>query len=175
MESILSKIEKNDLREFLVKGWMTHDAMWLYHCYEECGMEKTNRINKAAVKSMSAIEIKRVMKTLGFPKDYKVETFEELMDIVTGAFDLVRGDFMKFSFTAPEKNILKWEWERGKCFAYEGTSSLGVVEDYDCAIMTRIETWLQGLNIDYTMTPKINGCLMHKTGKCEGDFHFNLA
>ena len=57
MESLLTQIEKNDLRELLVKGWMTHDAMWLYHCFQECGMEKTNRINKAAVQSMSAIEI----------------------------------------------------------------------------------------------------------------------
>ena len=143
MDSFLSRINKNDLRELLVKGWMTHDAMWLYHCFDECGIEKTNRINKAAVKSMSAIEIKRVMKALGFPKDHKVETFDELLEVVTGAFDLIRGDFMKFSFTTPEKNILKWKWESGKCFAFEGTSNLGIIEDYDCGIMTRIEAFLE--------------------------------
>ena len=175
MESILSKIEKNDLRELLVKGWMTHDAMWLYHCFEECGMEKTNIINKAAVRSMSAIEIRRVMKALGLPKDYRIETFDELVNVMMGAFELISGEFMKFSFFSPEKNLIQWEWESGKCFAYEGVSSIGVIDDYDCGIMIRIESWLQGLNVDYTMIPKIQGCLMHKNGECKGDFRFTLA
>jgi len=65
---------KNELKELLNKGWMTHDAMWFYHCLEEFGIEKTNRINLADIKSMSAIEIKRYQKALGLEK---VDTFDE--------------------------------------------------------------------------------------------------
>ena len=47
-------LETKELKELLIKCWMTHDAMWFYHCLQECGIEKTNRINRAAVKAVAA-------------------------------------------------------------------------------------------------------------------------
>ena len=58
-------LEQKELKELLNKGWMTHDAMWFYNCLQECGIEKTNKINRAAVKAMAAVEIKRMKKALG--------------------------------------------------------------------------------------------------------------
>ena len=55
-------LEKKELKDLLVKCWMTHDAMWFYHCLQECGIEKTNRINRAAVKAVAAVEIRRLRK-----------------------------------------------------------------------------------------------------------------
>ena len=55
----MQPVENDELKELLVKGWMTHDAMWFYHSLQEFGIEKTNKINKAAIRDMSAIEIKR--------------------------------------------------------------------------------------------------------------------
>ena len=49
----LETLNKGEIKELLSKGWITHDAMWFVHCLEEAGIEKTNKINKAAVKSMS--------------------------------------------------------------------------------------------------------------------------
>jgi hypothetical protein len=53
---------------------MTHDAMWFYNCLQECGIEKTNKINKAAIHDMSAIEIKRIQKAVGVGQ---LNTFDE--------------------------------------------------------------------------------------------------
>ena len=64
----------NDLKEILNKNWMTHDAMWFYNCLQECGIEKTNKINKAAIHDMSAIEIKRIQKAVGVGQ---LNTFDE--------------------------------------------------------------------------------------------------
>ena len=36
-----------------------------YNCLKECGIEQTNKINKAAIRDMSAIEIKRIKKAAG--------------------------------------------------------------------------------------------------------------
>jgi len=60
----VAEIETKQLKELLNKGWMTHDAMWFYNSYQEVGIEATNRINRAAVKAMAAIEIKRIAQAL---------------------------------------------------------------------------------------------------------------
>ena len=58
-------LETKELKELLIKCWMTHDAMWFYHCFQECGIEKTNRINRAAVKAVAAVESRRLKKAIG--------------------------------------------------------------------------------------------------------------
>jgi hypothetical protein len=50
----IASLETGQLKELLNKGWMTHDAMWFYNCLQEVGIEKTNKINRAAVKMMAA-------------------------------------------------------------------------------------------------------------------------
>ena len=100
-----SKIGKRELKELLSKGWMTHDAMWFYHCLQECGIEKANRVNTAAIESMSLIEIQRIKKVLGIDVE-RVEHFEDLAQIMIDGMDLVRADFMKFEMSFPEKNVL---------------------------------------------------------------------
>ena len=62
MDTGLDKIGKRELRELLTKGWMTHDAMWFMHTIQDLGIETANKINIAAVRSMSMIEIKRLQK-----------------------------------------------------------------------------------------------------------------
>lgn len=169
----LAIIEKHDLRELLCKGWMTHDAMWLYHCLQECGMERTNRINKSAVESMSQIEIRRISRQLGFGRE-GVSNFDHLAHLVTGAMELVKADFMKFEWSVSEKNILQWKWKDGECFAYEGIRKLGVLDQYECGIMTRIEGWFKGLGIEYKIDPPVTKCLMHEKGECSGSFLFDF-
>ncbi len=173
MENVLEKIEKKDLRELLSKGWITHDAMWLYHVIQECGIEKAAKINVAAVDSMSVIEIRRIQKALGYGKD-PITDFDALFRLMTEAFGIIKADFMKFEFNAPEKNVCEWKWADGKCFAFEGVSGLGAIDGYKCGIIKRIEGWLNGLGVEYRMEPSINECLMKNDGKCRGRFVFDL-
>jgi len=158
---------KNELKELLNKNWMTHDAMWFYHCLEEFGIEKTNKINQAAIRSMGAIEIKRYQKALGLEK---LATFDELVLFFKTVMEIVSGKFMKYSFTFPEKNLIHAEWQ--SCFAYQGMKGLGVADRYECGIMLRIEIWFDTLGIKYEVGPKVTGCLMHTDGQCFRDYRF---
>ncbi len=173
MENGLTKIGKRELRELLTKAWMTHDAMWFMHSFQEFGIDKANKVNLAAIESMSIIEIKRIQKVLGYTAD-ELTRFERFVEFTEEAFGLIKADFMQFQFNVPEKNVLRWEWMDGKCFAYEGVSALGCIDDYKCGIMKRIEGWFKGLGINYRIEPSVDKCLMHLEGRCTGRFLFEL-
>jgi hypothetical protein len=147
----MKTLKKNELKEILIKNWMTHDAMWFYHCLQECGIERTNKINKAAIRSMAAIEIKRIQKAVDIDN---VETFEDLKSLVDAAFDVLKGDFMDF--------------------AYNGVKQLSVLDRYQCGIMERVCGWFDGVGIKYSVSPPMEGCMMHTDGKCFRDFTFNF-
>jgi len=167
-----SKISKKDLRELLVKGWTTHDAIWLQQSIQACGAEKASAMNAAAVEAMALIEIQRIKKALGVQSN-KVATFDDLVFLVEGAFSLIKADFMKFTLSIPEKNVFQWEWAEGRCFAYEGVKRMGIAGQYQCGIMVRVEAWLKGLGVSYRLEPEIQGCLMHHTGTCAGRLLFD--
>src|SRR4030042_1628212 len=104
-------LQKEDLRELLNKGWMTHDAMWFYNCLQECGIEKTNKINKGAIRDMAAIEARRIQKAIGMDK---IETFADLQKMFDSAMTIATGDFMQYEYTYPTKNLVHSRWH--KCF-----------------------------------------------------------
>ena len=62
---------------------MTHDSMWFSHCTREFGIDKANKLNKAAIKSLAPIEVKRIKTALGIKKQ-PIETFEELSTFSVG-------------------------------------------------------------------------------------------
>jgi hypothetical protein len=159
--------EKDELKEILVKNWMTHDAMWFYHCLQEFGIEKTNRINKAAVKAMSAIEIKRIQKAAGAGDLNTWDEFKRFFEITMGS---VTGKFMDYIYSLPSKNVMHGEWK--SCFAYDGIKTLGAIDRYECGIMLRIDTWLDTLGIKYEVEPRVTGCMMHTDGRCFRDYRF---
>jgi hypothetical protein len=161
--------KENEVREILIKNWMTHDAMWFYNCLQECGIERTNKINKAAVRAMGMIEIKRIKKAAGMEK---VENFEDLKSLVKIAFQTLTGDFMDFTYSFPSENRLHGEWKN--CFAYSGIKQMGVIDQYQCGIMERIYAWLDGLGLKYSVTPQVEGCMMHTDGKCYRDITFSF-
>jgi hypothetical protein len=165
----MKTLEKNELKEILIKNWMTHDAMWFYHCLQECGIERTNKINKAAVRAMGIIEIRRIQKAVGIEK---VATFEDFMSLLEAAWDIVKGDFMKSSFSLPSKNVLRGDFEN--CFAYEGIKQIGAIEQYQCGIFERIYGWFDGMGIKYSISPQVEGCMMHTDGKCFREITFTV-
>jgi len=142
--SVLNKIEKREIRDLLGKGWLTHDGMWFYHTYQELGIKKANTLNKATIRSLAPIEIKRVKKALGIGWE-KIGTFEELKDFMLEALEVILPNsiFEKFRFRASSKDLLHWEWENGECFAYKGMKQIGIIDGYRCGVMYRIECWLE--------------------------------
>ena len=170
MTSETIPLDKKELKELLNKGWMTHDAMWFYHSLQECGIEKTNRINKAAIRDMAAIEIKRIQKAVGAGN---FDTWDEFKRFFEITMEIATGKFMNYRYSLPAHNKMHGEWE--SCFAYEGIKALGVIDSYECGIMLRIDTWLDTLGIKYEVEPKVTGCMMHTDGKCFRDYRFFFA
>ena len=173
--SALEGIDWKELKELLGKGWLTHDGMWFFNVYQTYGIDAANQLNRAAIKSMAPFETKRCKKLLGIEKD-RLETLAEVKDFMDGALEAILPEsiFSASSFTAPSKNVIRWAWEDGKCFAYEGMKRLGVADQYVCGVIYRIECWLNSLQVPYTVHPKFDLCRMAESGSCSGEFVFHF-
>ncbi|MCJ7772396.1 MAG: DUF6125 family protein [Desulfobacterales bacterium] len=161
--------DKKHLIELLNKNWMTHDGMWFYHCLQEFGINKTNKLNKAAISTLAPIEIKRLKKYLGIENE-SIETFDAFKHFFDHAKDMFIPDFMNAVMSFPEKNIMHWQFKPNNCFAYKGMVSAGVIDQYECGVIYRIECWIISLGIKFTVKPKMSKCLMLFDGNCSGDF-----
>ena len=169
--TLFNQLDKHQLKELLIKCWMTHDGSWFFNCARELGIDVANKVNKAAIKSLSVIETQRIKKAMGLEKE-KLKTFEQLKDFVNNAFSVLKGDFMDFNYTFPEENRLHWEMT--KCFAFEGMKRIGVNKQYECGVIYRVSCWLDALGINHTIEPKIDTCLLNSHENCSGDIIFNL-
>ena len=74
--TLFDKLDKKNLKELLVKCWMTHDGSWFYNCARELGIDTANKLNKAAIKNLSVLEMQRIKKALG-KDNLKIETFNQ--------------------------------------------------------------------------------------------------
>lgn len=145
--------------------------MWFMHCLNTVGIEVTNELNKAAVKSMAMIEAKRLKKALNMAE---VKNFDDLKQIIDKGFEIFQADFMKFSKSYPSENVL--HWEIGECFAYSGVKKLGAIDRYKCVIFERPASWFDALEIAYTLLPKIDCCTrqVDKIDSCVFEFRFEF-
>ena len=162
-------LDKEQLIELLNRCWMTHDGMWFYHCVQEFGIEAANKMNKAAIKSLAPVEVRRVKEALGMKKE-KTETFDEFKYFFAGVSELFVAEFMNITMTFPDQNVLHWEFEPRKCFAYKGMKHIGVIDKYECGVIYRVACWIDSLGVEYIVNPQITGCLMLASGTCSGDF-----
>jgi hypothetical protein len=160
-----------ELKDLLGKGWLTHDGMWFYHTCLDSGMEQANRINRQAIRSLAAIEMARARKALRVENE-DLRTFEGLQAFMYDALQMTLPEsvFTRASFTFVPPNVFHWEWQDGECFAYKAMRQMGVIDEYVCGVMYRIECWLESSGIPYTVEPRIEKCIMHQAGHCRGDF-----
>ena len=167
--SVLDGLEKNDIRNLLGKGWLTHDGLWFYHACRELGVQRANDLNRAAIKSLAPVEVARMKGILEIEAD-RFETFDDLLAFIQAALELTLPEsvFRNIHFHSPSKDVIQWEWAEGQCFAYKGIKQMGNIDAYHCGVIYRIECWLDALGVGHDMDPPIAGCLMNETGKCEG-------
>ena len=161
-------LDKEELKEILIKGWMTHDAMWFLHCLRKAGIKTTNKINRAASAGLGLIEAKRFKKILGIDE---IRTTDDLRQFIHLTFKIVKPKFMKFSFKFIKDNEIQCEMH--ECFAHDGMKRIGVLDLYQCGIYERVEGWFKGLGLKFEVTPQINGCLMHQGKKCIRNYTFS--
>ena len=167
--TLYDEIDKHELKELLIKNWMTHDGMWFYHCCSTYGIDAANTLNKAAIRSLAGIEVARIRKLAG-GRFAAIETFEQLAGFVDTAFSLVKGDFMEFNYSFPSNNIMAWRVDT--CFAREGMKRIGVEKAYECGLLHRVKAWLDCIGVRYEMKPEFDLCMMNSVNECRGEFVF---
>jgi hypothetical protein len=167
--TVLQRLKKEDIRDLLGKCWLTHDGMWFYHASQRLGIEAANSLNMAAMGSLAPIEMERTLKVLELSRE-ALNTSEEIKDFMIGALELLApaSIFSRGHFEGSQGDFLSWEWEEGACFAYKGLKLMGLLDDYRCGVIYRIECWLEALGIRYEINPKIEKCIMHEKGACSG-------
>lgn len=162
------RVSKDQLKQLLTRGWMTHDGMWFHQCLAEVGIETTNRLNKAAIRAMAGLEVKRLKAALGVEA---IADMGQLQAFLVDALSLVVGDYMVF----------EWEWtatgmrmDMERCFAHQGAVMMGVADRYECGIYGRIFAWLDALGIAHRSSPALGLCQMQHTGRCQREINFDL-
>ncbi len=157
----------DEIITLLGKNWMTHDGMWFYHCFKNFGIDAANNLNKAAMSTLAPIEMQRFLKAFQMEKEaLKNEiALKEFLEKVA-VFLIPR--FMNVEFDFSIANEIHWKFNEKQCFAYNGISMLGVIDQYECGPMFRICRWLDSLGIHYRMEPEIKYCLMPSNGECKG-------
>jgi len=158
------------LKQLLTRCWMSHDAMWFKSAVDELGIVRANKLNRAAIRALAPIELRRFMDALGLEK---VESHDHLRTFLDGARELAVGDFMDFAWSWRADGSLRVEVR--KCFAHEGATRLGVIEGYDCGIFDRIYAWLEALGVAFEVLPAGTRCTMHFEGECHREFRFVLG
>lgn len=169
--TLFDHLDKNQLKELIIKCWMTHDGSWFYNCAQELGIDAANKLNKAAIRTLSVIETQRIKKAMGLEKE-QIITFEQLKDFIINAFSVIKGDFMEFNYSFPEKNRLRWEMTN--CFAFEGMKRIGISKQYECGVIYRVSCWLDALGIKHIIKPEIDKCLLNSHEKCSGEIILNF-
>ena len=160
-------MDKEQLKQLLSRGWMTHDGMWFAQVLRHAGIETANKLNLAAIRDMAPVEAKRMRRALGIDP-----TNAELLEkFYVEALNLLIGDFMSF----------EWEWGKdsfkirmARCFAHEGMEMLGCADRYECGIFERIVAWLDSMGITNRVEPDDNLCSMHHQGRCEKEVFFEF-
>lgn len=160
------EVSAGQLKELLVKNWLTHDAMWFAVAVEELGIDTANRLNRRAVAAMSVVEAKRIKRLIGLDA---VRTPGELRRFFDAATMLVIPSAIEFTVDwAPHGRAMTFEVTR--CFAYEGVTALGVADTYECGIYERVKGWLDALGVGYEMEPDELLCSMCHSGSCRRRF-----
>ncbi|MBM4447015.1 MAG: hypothetical protein FJ023_06655 [Chloroflexi bacterium] len=168
----MKSIKKEEIRDLLGKGWLTHDGMWFYQTAKEFGIDKANELNRAAIKSMSVFEVERLIKILGI--EQPVKNLDEIKKLMLNGMEMTLpvSVFSKFSLTVHPRSVLRWEWENEECFAYKGMKRMELLDGYECGVIYRIECWFEHLGIKFNTYPTIWKCMMHEKGYCRGAFEF---
>ena len=169
----LEDVDRKELVEFLSKGWMTHDGMWFFHCYQRFGIDTANELNLAAIEGLSMVEARRMKAFLGLDAGtpWTFSLFKSFTDCIA---DVLLPDFMRFGYDFPEENRLHAYYEPGACWAYKGVKQIGAIGGYRCGVFHRLECWFRAFDLDFTVDPVVAGCMMHTDGQCYRDFTFRF-
>ncbi len=165
------EISKDEIVVLLNKCWMTHDGMWFFNSLQEFGIEAANRLNKSAIEYLAPIEVGRLKKVFGITGDL-ANNFQEFREFFAKVANLIIPDFMGGDFVINDDYTMDISMRDNECFAYKGIKRLGVIEDYECGVIFRIECWMRAFGLIYESDNPSKKCLFHHEGRCKKQLKF---
>jgi hypothetical protein len=165
----LDRIDPQKLNSFLIKNWMTHDALWYGEVAGKLGMTAASPMNLRICRKLGQIEFKRLMQMVDATVPVDMQAYQELFE--TGKQVFVP-DFMAIDIDYPAENVQQFCIR--ECFAHRGMEKAGHLKDYECGIFERIVGWLDAMNLTYTVAPDLSRCLKFKGQECEVTIKFQF-
>jgi len=117
-------VSREQLRDLLAKGWLTHDGMWFDQTARAFGLEQANRLNRAAIRAMAPFEVSRLsealeclLPTCPMPGRWRASWRRGW------PWSPRLGGRPPAVWAAGRR--LHWEWDLGECFAYKGMQRFG--------------------------------------------------
>ena len=149
------------LRDILIKNWMTHDALWYGEVAAKFGMAEASPMNLRVCRKLGQIEFKRFMQLVDAAPPADMKSYRKLFDSGWAVFV---PEFMTFEIDYPSQNCQRVHVI--DCFAHRGMERAGVIADYACGIFERIEGWWDAMKVKYERTPDLSRCLKYKGQEC---------
>jgi hypothetical protein len=166
---ILDRFDKEELRRFLIKNWMTHDALWYGEVAAKMGMAEASPMNLRVCRNLGKIELRRFAKKIGASPP---QNMEELKELFSDAHAIFVPSFMDFEMKFSDDGSITVHTK--DCFAHNGMTKAGLISEYECGIFERIEGWFDGMELEYTRTPDLSRCLKYKGEECIVTIKFNF-
>lgn len=162
-------INKDQLRNILIKNWMTHDALWYGEVAAKFGMNEASPMNIRVCRKLGQTEFARLMKMVKAPPPTNSEEYQELFELGKEVFF---PDFASAQISYPDNDSQVFHFT--DCFAHKGMKKLGLLKDYECGIFERIEGWFDAMGLQYSRTPDLSHCLKLTGKECiiTVQFHF---
>lgn len=148
------KLDLEQLRDLLMKNWMTHDALWYGEVAKASGMAVASPMNLRVCRKLGQIEFGRLMRMVGASPPKDMGQYRELFELGQQAFF---PDFVSVQIDYPARDTQVFRVL--DCFAHKGMAKAGLLADYECGIFERIEGWFDAMALQYTRTPDLGRCL----------------
>lgn len=168
-------VTREQVRDLLAKGWLTHDGMWFDRAARAFGLEAANRLNRAAIRAMAPFEVSRLSEVLGVVPGGLADAEGVARFVAAGVTLVTPASVGGRLRVLAAGDRLHWEWEAGECFAYKGMQRFGHLDGYECGVIYRIECWLEALGVRPLAEPAVGLCPMRLGGGCAGSLELSLG
>ncbi|MBE7518248.1 MAG: hypothetical protein HS107_03295 [Thermoflexaceae bacterium] len=152
-----------EAREDLIRRtWYSHDAKWYAAVAMEFGIEAANRLNRAAVKPVGAIEAYRLATALGSARPTTVAEFIGFMQAGRNVY--VPDALIDMKLRQIDEH--SYEESVGNCYVEANITKAGMANAYECAVLDRIEGWHEAMGLPIE-TPEPVTCLKARGLPCQ--------
>ena len=160
-KQIKDRLSGDERGALLVRLWMSHDARWFAAVAMELGMEAANRRNQTAVDEAAKREARRLIRTLQMSPVMNRDDFMAAQETFIG---VLGPDLLDYEMDPVGED--SYDLKTNRCFAFDQVTKAGVAQQYDCGILPRVTGWLEGLGLEYELSPAIGPCLMAAGKDC---------